>query len=213
MKILVVDDHVVVREGVRRLIAPLAGSEVFEAETPAQALAVFRRERPDVVVLDINLKEGSGLDALRRLRADDPGARIVVFSMYSDIAYATSARREGALGYVAKSAPSEELLTAIQKAARGESFVDVETAGQMELHGGPAAATAKLSPRELQILHMLGEGQSLSEIADGLGVAYKTIANTSTRIKEKLGVDRTSDLIRFAIETGGGRMLGRGGAP
>ncbi|MEF2552094.1 response regulator transcription factor [Aurantimonas sp. A2-1-M11] len=209
MKILIVDDHTVVRDGVRRLVEALDVGEIGEAETPSEALAEFRRLRPDVVVLDINLKNGSGLDVLRRLRADDPKARIVVFSMYSDIVYAASARREGALGYVAKTAPSDELLVAIEMALKGEPYVDSETAALMARHEGRGDGPRDLSRRELQILHMLGEGKSLTEIADGLGVAYKTIANTSTRIKEKLGVERTSDLVRFAIETRGGRMLDR----
>ncbi|BDA86324.1 DNA-binding response regulator [Aureimonas sp. SA4125] len=207
MKVLIVDDHVVVREGVRRLLAKLPASAVFDAETPFQALDAFRRHRPDIVVLDINLKGGSGLDVLRRLRADDPQARVVVFSMYSDLVYATSAQRAGALGYVSKSAPSEELLVAIRKAVRGETYVDSETLQDM---AAAPAATRNLSARELEILHMLGDGRSLSEIAEGLGVAYKTIANTSTRIKEKLGVERTADLVRFAIETRGGRLIDPG---
>ncbi|MCB8838247.1 response regulator transcription factor [Aurantimonas sp. VKM B-3413] len=207
MKILIVDDHTVVRDGVRRLIESLKVSEIGEAETPSEALAVFRRLRPDVTVLDINLKNGSGLDVLRRLRADDPKARIVVFSMYSDIVYAASARRDGALGYVSKSAPSDELLTAIEKALENEAYVDRETAALMAEHESVRSGVTDLSRRELQILHMLGDGKSLTDIAEGLGVAYKTIANTSTRMKEKLGVERTSDLVRFAIETKGGRML------
>ncbi|KQT47505.1 LuxR family transcriptional regulator [Aureimonas sp. Leaf454] len=208
MRVLVVDDHVIVREGVRRLLAVLPADAVYEAETPFEALAAFRRERPDVVVLDINLKGGSGLEVIRRLRADDPDARIVVFSMYSDLVYAHSAQRAGALGYVSKSAPSDELILAIRKAMKGEAHVDAETSGG-DAAEAPAPAR-KLSTRELEILHMLGEGQSLSDIAEGLGVAYKTIANTSTRIKEKLGVERTSDLIRFAVETRGGRLIDRG---
>ncbi|GGD36300.1 response regulator transcription factor [Aureimonas glaciei] len=207
MKVLIVDDHVVVREGVRRLLASLPASAVFDAETPFEALDAFRRHRPDIVVLDINLKGGSGLDVLRRLRADDPQARVVVFSMYSDLVYATSAQRAGALGYVSKSAPSEELLVAIRRAARGETYVDSET--RQDMAEAPAA-TRNLSARELEILHMLGDGRSLSEIAEGLGVAYKTVANTSTRIKEKLGVERTADLVRFAIETRGGRLIDPG---
>lgn len=206
MKILIVDDHTVVRDGVRRLVESLPVEAIAEAESPSEALAAFRRFRPDVTVLDINLKNGSGLDVLRRLRADDRSARIVVFSMYSDLVYAASARREGALGYVSKSAPSDELLLAIEKAFAGEPHIDAETsalmARQQESGGG-----RDLSRRELQILHMLGEGHSLNDIASGLGVAYKTVANTSTRIKEKLGLERTSDLVRFAIETKGGRML------
>ena len=205
-KVLIVDDHMVVRDGVRRLIAPLQPEAIAEAETPRDALDAFRRMRPDIVILDINLRGGSGLEVLRRLHADDAKARIVVFSMYSDLVYATSARREGALGYVSKSAPSDELLTAIRRALRGETYVDCVTAATQE--NAAINVAARLSTRELEILHMLGEGQSLNDIASGLGVAYKTIANSSTRIKEKLGLERTSDLIRFAVETRGGRLLG-----
>jgi len=205
-KVLIVDDHMVVRDGVRRLIAPLQPEAITEAETPREALDAFRRMRPDIVILDINLRGGSGLEVLRRLHADDAKARIVVFSMYSDLVYATSARREGALGYVSKSAPSDELLTAIRRALRGETYVDCVTAATQE--NAAINVAARLSTRELEILHMLGEGQSLNDIASGLGVAYKTIANSSTRIKEKLGLERTSDLIRFAVETRGGRLVG-----
>ncbi|SHJ11331.1 two component transcriptional regulator, LuxR family [Aureimonas altamirensis DSM 21988] len=205
-KVLIVDDHMVVRDGVRRLIAPLQPEAIAEAETPRDALDAFRRMRPDIVILDINLRGGSGLEVLRRLHADDAKARIVVFSMYSDLVYATSARREGALGYVSKSAPSDELLTAIRRALRGETYVDCVTAATQE--NAAINVAARLSTRELEILHMLGEGQSLNDIASGLGVAYKTIANSSTRIKEKLGLERTSDLIRFAVETRGGRLVG-----
>jgi len=210
MKILIVDDHTVVRDGVRRLIENLPATEIAEAETPSEALAAFRKVRPDITVLDINLKNGSGLDVLRRLRADDPRARIVVFSMYSDMVYAASARRDGALGYVSKSAPSDELLVAIEKALANESYIDSETAALMAEHESSRSGMNDLSRRELQILHMLGEGKSLTDIAQGLGVAYKTIANTSTRMKENVGIERTSDLVRFAIETKGGRMLDPG---
>ncbi|MBP0614665.1 response regulator [Jiella mangrovi] len=210
MKLLIVDDHKVVRDGIRRLIEGLAVSAIAEAESPSDALREFRGLRPDVTILDINLKNGSGLDVLRRLRADDPKARIVVFSMYSDVVYAVSARREGALGYVSKSAPSDELLVALEKALAGETYVDSETSALMKDHTSRETGVSDLTRRELQILHMLGDGRSLSEIADGLGVAYKTVANTSTRMKEKLGVERTSDLVRFALETKGGRMLGSG---
>ncbi|RFC62382.1 DNA-binding response regulator [Fulvimarina endophytica] len=206
MKILIVDDHTVVRDGVKRLVETFDVTEIGEAETPGEALTEFRRLRPDVTILDINLKNGSGLEVLRRLKADDPQARIVVFSMYSDIAYAASARREGALGYVAKSAASDELLIAIEKALTGEAYTDTETAALMD-EQPKNAGLEQLTRRELQILQMLGEGNSLSEIATGLGIAYKTAANTATKLKEKLGLDRTADLVRFALETRGGRML------
>ncbi|MCE7029517.1 response regulator transcription factor [Jiella avicenniae] len=213
MKLLIVDDHKVVRDGIRRLVEGTAITAIEEAETPSEALGEFRKMRPDVTILDINLKNGSGLDVLRRLRADDPKAKVVIFSMYSDVVYAVSARREGALGYVSKSAPSDELLVALERAMAGETYVDSETAALMKEHASRETGVSDLTRRELQILHMLGDGKSLSEIAEGLGVAYKTVANTSTRMKEKLGVERTSDLVRFALETKGGRMLERGERP
>lgn len=201
MKILVVDDHVIVREGVVRLLAAIDDAQMIEAETTLDALIRFRKERPDVVVLDINLRDGSGLELLRRLKADDPGARVVIFSMYSDVVYATSARRAGALGYVSKSVSSDQLLLAVRRAAKGDSYVDTAIAGEIALTAfSPAEHVHQLTNRELEILRLLADGKSLSDIADTLGVAYKTVANTCTRIKEKLGVDRTADLIRFAIE-------------
>lgn len=118
MKVLVVDDHEIVREGIVRLLS-IDGMEILEAETTQAAFAQFKREHPDVIVLDINLKGGSGLELLRRLRIEDPACRVVIFSMYTDLAYATSARRAGAIGYVSKSATSDQLLTAVRRAARG----------------------------------------------------------------------------------------------
>jgi DNA-binding NarL/FixJ family response regulator len=202
MDILVVDDHAVVRSGVLRLLATLPNAKVAEAETAQEALALFKARAFDVYVLDINLKDSSGLELLRRLRIERPGAKVVIFSMYSEVAYAMSARRAGALGYVSKSAPVEELLAAVRKAARGESYVDDQTAHDLaDASITPADAVKLLSNRELEILRLLGEGKSLAEIADVLGIAYKTVANTSSRIKEKLGLDRTGDLIRLAVET------------
>ena len=140
MKILVVDDHVVVREGVRRLLVAIEGAEILEAETSHEALALFRQALPQIVVLDINLKSSSGMELLRRFRIENPASQIVIFSMYSDVAYATSARRAGAVGYVSKSAPAAELLTAVRRAARGEAYVDSETAREL--------ASAAFSPEE-----------------------------------------------------------------
>lgn len=200
MKILIVDDHAVVREGVHRLLSGIPGAAISEAESAAEAGERFRTDRPDVVVLDINLKDGSGLDLLRRFVTDQPDARIVVFSMYSDAVYATSARRAGALGYVSKSAPSDELITAVENAARGEPYVDSEIAESIARAAGGRDKLRALSNRELEILTLLGEGLGITEIADKLGVAYKTVANTCTRVKEKLDLDRTGDLIRFAVE-------------
>ncbi len=200
MRILVVDDHTVMRQGILRLLAALDGAAVSEAGTAREAMVAARRDRPDLVVLDINLKETSGLDLLRRLRLEWPALRVVVFSMYADAVYARTALRLGATGFVSKSAPAEELVTAVRHGLRGEIHVDHETAHTLALAAPASAQPGQLSARETEILRLLAEGKSLTGIAETLGVAYKTVANQCTRIKEKLGVDRTSELIRFAIE-------------
>ncbi|WP_181701996.1 response regulator transcription factor [Chthonobacter albigriseus] len=211
MKVLIVDDHVIVREGVGRLLAELDGIEYIEAEGLQEGLALFRKSKPDVVVLDINLREGSGLELLRRFMIEDPAAKVVVFSMYSDVVYATSARRAGALGYVSKSATSDQLVTAIRRAARGEPYVDSAIAGEIAVAAFSTAeliADSQLTNRELEILRMLADGRSMLDIGNALGIAYKTVANTCTRIKAKVGVDRTADLIRFALENRRNHIVG-----
>jgi two-component system invasion response regulator UvrY len=201
MNILLVDDHAVMRQGVLRLLAAIPGARFREAETPDEAHALYRESRPDVTVLDINLRAGSGLDLLRKIRGEDPGARVVIFSMYTDVVYANSARRAGAIGYVSKSAPADQLLTAVKKAYRGESFVDSDLAAELEAADRPDADPLRdLSRREIEVLRLLGDGKGLADIAEALGIAYKTVANTCTRVKEKLGMERTGDLIRFAVE-------------
>lgn len=207
MKILVVDDHAVVRQGVVRLLQAIPGTSFREAETPDEAVERWQAERPDVTVLDINLRGGSGLDVLRRIRAEDDAARVVVFSMYTDVVYAQSARRAGATGYVGKSAPAEELMTAVRKAARGEIHVDADLAADLAAAEAPDRDPVRsLSRREIEVLRLIGDGESLTDIAERLGIAYKTVANTLTRVKEKLGVERTGDLIRFAVENRHNRL-------
>lgn len=201
MRILVVDDHTVMRQGVLRLLGAIPGAVVEEAGTAREAVLAARRARPDVLVLDINLKESSGLELLKRMRLEWPGLRVVMFSMYAEVVYAMTARRLGALGFVSKSAEAEELVKAVRHAARGEAYTDADTASAIALAPTLSGETqGNLSNRELEILRLLADGKSLTGIADTLGIAYKTVANQCTRIKEKLGLDRTADLIRFALE-------------
>lgn len=210
MRFLVVDDHVLLRSGVVRLLGEIEGADILEADGVSTAIQAFRRQKPDVVVLDINLRDGSGLELLRRLKAENPLAKVVVFSMYSDVVYATAALRAGALGYVSKSAPADQLLLAVRRASRGQPYVDTTIAGEIAVSSvSTGESVNRLTARETEILRLLADGRSLSDIALTLGVAYKTVANTCTRIKEKLGIDRTAALIRFALETrqdGGSRM-------
>jgi len=201
MRILIVDDHSVVREGLIRLLSQMKAS-ILAVDAGQEALQIFRKKRPDLVILDLNLSSGiGGLELLRRLIGEDDKARIVVFSMHAEPIYAARALRLGAAGYVSKSAGSEELLTAIKCVAAGGRYVEREIAGELAFAQFSADdPLQQLSTREIEILRLLGEGNSLNEIAETLGVAYKTVANTCTIIKSKLGVERTADLIRLSMK-------------
>ncbi|HML44280.1 MAG: response regulator transcription factor [Hyphomicrobium zavarzinii] len=201
MKILVVDDHAVVREGIRRLLATISGAEIHEAANAQDAMNLSRTVNPDVVVLDINLDGSSGLELLRRLKAENVAARIVMFTMHSEPSYAMRALKAGAAGYVSKSAEAGELVTAVKKIASGDRYLDRSMASELVFSSAfTEDPLHKLSNREVEILRLLGEGKSLAEIAATFGIAYKTVANSCSRLKEKLGVERTADLIRLSVE-------------
>ncbi len=200
MKLLIIDDHDIVRQGVRRLLSLLPDSVVAEAGTAEEGFDAYMREKPAVVVLDINLGGGSGLELLTRLRSADQEARVVMFSMHADPAYANRALRSGALGFVGKSASADELIEAVKAASTGRRYIDRRLASDMVLNPVEGDPLSSLSNRETEILRLLGEGKSLNEIANTFGIAYKTVANTCTRLKEKLGVERTADLIRISLE-------------
>jgi len=197
MKILLVDDHIVVREGVRRLLASLIDSHVWEAATGQEAMAVFRREKPDVVLLDLNLAGVGGFEILRRMIAEDERARVIVFSMHAEPIYVVRALGLGARGYVSKSAAAEELVTAVNRVADGGRYIERHLADELAFsQDGAQFPLQDLTAREIDILRLLGEGNALMEIAQALGIAYKTVANSCSVMKTKLGVARTADLIR-----------------
>ncbi len=201
MKILIVDDHAVVRQGIQRLLSGVANATCFEASSAHEALAIARKENPDLVILDINLEGASGLELLRRLRIENASVRVLMFSMHAEPIYATRALKAGAYGYVCKSASAEELTTAVLRVLEGGRYLDSTLAGELVMNSVRAEDPLRnLTNREIEILRMLGEGKSLQGFADAIGIAYKTVANSCGRIKEKLDLPRTSDLIRFSIE-------------
>lgn len=203
MKALIVDDHAIVRSGLKRLLATLADTQIVEAANGRDALVLYRDEQPDLVLLDINLPGIGGLELLRRFLQIDKAARVLMFSMHAEAVYVGRALQAGALGYVSKNAAPDEVLSAVQKVAKGSRYIENEIAQELALQTVPGADLLKqLTERDLEILRLLGEGLSLAEIAEALGVSYKTIANTSSQIKGKLGVTRTADLIRLSIEMG-----------
>ncbi|HLK23695.1 MAG TPA: response regulator transcription factor [Caulobacteraceae bacterium] len=202
MKILLVDDHAIVRDGLKRLLRGLGDVEVAEAADGRQALATARAASIDVVILDLNLPGLGGLELLRRL-ASVSAARILVLSMHAEPLYAARALDAGAAGYVSKNASPEELVAAVQRVASGGRYVEGEIAQALAVRGGALGEPiGQLSAREMEIMRLLGSGASLAEIAAALGVGYKTVANTASQMKLKLGVARTADLVRLAIETG-----------
>ncbi len=201
MKLLLVDDHAVVREGVRRLLSISVQATVLEAKTGREALTVFRAEKPEVVILDLNLPGSGGLDLLRRLLIEDAKVKVLIFSMHTTPLYVARALQAGAKGYVSKGAGAEELVEAIQQIMAGGKYVEKDLAADLAVSLlGSDDSGKPLSARELDIMRLLAKGKGLSDIADALGISYKTVANTCTGIKHKLLVERTSDLIRVAVE-------------
>jgi two-component system invasion response regulator UvrY len=202
MNILLVDDHTIVRDGLRRLLATLPVGEIYEAASGREAVAIARSKALDLIVLDLNLPELGGLELLGRL-IQIGSAPVLVLSMHAEPLYVARAMDAGAQGYVSKNASPDELLTAVRRVAGGGKYVENELAQALALQAAtPAQSLDRLSTRDLEILRLLAGGKSLSEIADALGLGYKTIANTLSLIKSKLGVARTSDLVRLALEAG-----------
>ncbi|MCL2453312.1 MAG: response regulator transcription factor [Alphaproteobacteria bacterium] len=207
MRVLIVDDHPIVHAGLRRLIALEQEAEIREAATAKEALLCFKAEFPDLIIMDLNLPGIGGLEMIRRLMNEDPKSRILVFSVHEDSIHVARAFEAGALGYVTKSAPAEQISLAIFRVAAGLNYMQPNIAQQLALlsvrtprRSPPSHPFNELSRRDLEILRLLGKGFSLMQIAETIGLSYKTVANNCTQIKNKLGLARTTDLIRVAIE-------------
>jgi two-component system invasion response regulator UvrY len=200
VRILLVDDHAIVRSGLRRLFAALPGVVISEAATGREALTIVRTEQPTLIVLDLNLPGLGGFELLRRVLAEHPGTRVLVLSMHAEALYATRALQAGAAGYLSKNASPEELLEAVRRVADGHRYIEAEIAQGLALQATETGGLMdRLTERDLEIMRLLGDGQGLSDIAAALGVSYKTVANTCSQIKAKLGVARTADLVRLSI--------------
>jgi two-component system, NarL family, invasion response regulator UvrY len=204
VKILIVDDHPIVRAGLRRLLAAAPRIDICEAAGGREALKALREHQPALVILDLNLPDIGGLEVLTRLRAFSPQVRVLVLSMHDDETHVTRALRAGAAGYVTKNARPEELLEAIARVAEGHTYIEREIAEGLvfaSIRGTPDPLQ-ELSSRDLEILRRLAEGRTLSQIADTLGIGYKTAANNCSRLKARLGAASTVDLIRIAVRVG-----------
>lgn len=202
MNLLIVDDHAIVRAGLSRLLRSELDAQIVEAATGREAVARARSTRLDLIILDLNLPELGGLELLRRL-VQTGAAPILVLSMHAEPLFITRALAAGAQGYVSKNAAPEELITAVRRVVGGGRYVEAELAQALVAAPPEVNVTLdQLAPRDIEILRLLARGRSLSEIADALGLGYKTVANICTQIKSRLGVARTTDLVRIALEAG-----------
>ena len=203
-KVLIVDDHPVVLSGCRSLFAGDPSVKIEEAGDAKAGHRAFVQKKPDVTVIDINLPDVSGFELMRRIRKENPDARIIMFSMNDDPAFVVRAIEMGAQGYVSKGDDPRVLVKAVRKVAAGDNYISPQLAEAVTFSGAAIKANpaSQMTPRELEILRLLGRGDKIVEIADALDISYKTVANTTSLLKQKLGAKNHSDLIRIAVEMG-----------
>lgn len=207
IRVLIVDDHPVVREGLAMHIASQPDMEVCgEAEGSTDALALAESTRPDVAVIDISLKIGNGLDLVKRMKAHDDRLGIVIWSMYPENLYAERALRAGALGYVHKGRATKQIVEAIRTVQAGKVYLSEEMSVRLlsrvvgDSHQDVRSPIDTLSDRELEAFQHMGHGLTTEEIAERMHVSPKTIETYRARIKEKLGLNNVNELIHRASQ-------------
>jgi DNA-binding NarL/FixJ family response regulator len=202
LKLLIVDDHPVVLSGCRSLFASDSSVKIEEASDARAGHRAFTSKKPDVTIIDMKLPDFSGFELIRRIRVEDPDARIIMFSMSTDPAFVVRAVEMGARGYVSKSDDPRQLVKAVRKVFAGENYVSPQLAEAVTFASSAIKASPKMqvSARELEILRLLGRGDKIGEVADALGISYKTVANITSLLKHKLAAKSHSDLIRIAVE-------------
>jgi DNA-binding NarL/FixJ family response regulator len=196
LSVLLVDDHAVVREGYRRLLERQDDIEVVgEAEDAAAAHVAFCRLKPQIVVMDITLPGTTGIEAMRRMLAHDPSARVLIFSMHEEAIFAAHALQAGAFGYLTKASAPAALVQAVHSIASGEKYVSADIAQKLALREFEARESA-LTEREFEVLQSLAQGRSIKDIAESMGLHPKTVANHQSAIKAKLGAESAIDLFQ-----------------
>ncbi len=203
--ILLVDDHAVVREGYRAVLQKQQGLHVVaEAGDGAEAYRLFKELQPDLVIMDLTMPGIGGIEAIRRIRQWDPNARILVFTMHQNAAFAVQAIRAGARGYVTKTSPPETLVRAAMDILAGRTAISPDIDHELALSrvAGERVAADVLSAREFEVLRMLLAERTTEQIADTLHLSPKTVANLRSLIKDKLGVASDIELVRLALRQG-----------
>ncbi|MBY5990319.1 response regulator transcription factor [Roseovarius atlanticus] len=204
-RIMIVDDHPVVREGYRRLIDLQPGLRIVsEAEDARSAYIRYRETKPDVVVMDVTLPGASGIEAIRHIRQYDETARVVVFTMHQGSAFALKSVEAGAAGYVTKSSDPANLIRAILGVLEGRTVIspDVIEAIAQDRISGTGSGLDELSTRQTEILRLLASGWPAEEIADALSISVKTVRNNHYQIKSVLGLETDAQMVWFALGAG-----------
>jgi DNA-binding NarL/FixJ family response regulator len=202
IRVVIADDHTIVREGLKQLLTGPEFSVVGEA---CDGLEVMQRVREldfDVLLLDMSMPKKSGVELIKQIKSEKPKLRVLVLTMHEEQQYAIRAIKSGASGYLTKESASAQLISAIRKVAAGGAFISAEVAEQLALGAMPEAqgpAHKTLSDREYEVFQHLVSGKSVTEIADQLNLSVKTISTHKARLMEKMGMTNQTDLIRYAI--------------
>jgi two-component system response regulator NreC len=205
IRVLIVDDHTILRSGLRKLLEIEPDIEVVgEAADVTGAATAIRSLKPDVVTLDVSMPGGSGISLIQQVRDDSPGTRFVVLTMHADPAYCRTAVAAGAQGYVLKTSADTDLLVAIRAVHRGQVFIDLPSSENPTgvLSQAPAPKRSALSDREEQVLLLLARGHTNQEAAEKLVISEKSVATYRARLLTKLGLKTRAELVRYALESG-----------
>ena len=203
IRIVVADDHTIVREGLKQLLAAAGELTVVgEAQNGHEVIERVRDLEFDLLLLDMSMPGKSGIELIRQVRAEKPKLRILILSMHEEHQYAVRAIRAGAAGYLTKDSASRQLVEAIRKVATGGAFISAEVAQQLALGAMPDAqgpAHAALSDREFQVFQLIASGKSVSDIAERLNLSVKTVSTHKSNILQKMNMSTQAELIRYAI--------------
>ncbi len=205
IRIMLVDDHSVVRAGYRRFLEQERGYQVVaEAASGEEAYGLLESIQPHVVVLDLNMPGQGGLATLRRMRARWPGLPVLIFSMHDSLSFAVQALRAGAIGYVTKGSDPAVMVMAVRCAAAGAMTLSPDIADKLTRTdlSTPSGPPLSLSARELDVLRLIAQGKTHAEIGQALRVSVKTVTNYHSLVRQKLGISSDVELLRVAIESG-----------
>ena len=207
IRVLIADDHALVRAGIRALVERIdAVVVVGEAGKGSEALELVRQLSPDLILLDITMPDGNGFEVLDQVTKLYPEIKVIVLTVHEAGEYALRAVREGAAGYLPKSAASIELEQAIQTVIRGERYISPETAQntifEVTNRGTKRDLLATLSPRQREVLRLIAEGKTTKQIAQVLEISVKTVETHRAQLMERLGIHDVAGLVRYAIIVG-----------